>query len=111
MNIKKGQLYIVLETFRKVGATLYKNQTFEILDLDPDYDSIRVDMIVRDVMARPKDGAYADRWSLNSEIINKYCKLIVKPGNEKEETKEIIVKTLIKRYNKKEFKTILENTK
>lgn len=110
MNIEKGQPYIVLETFKELGATLYENQTFEILSIADDRDSIRIDMIIKDVKARPKNGVSSNKWSLNSKIINKYCELITKP-EEKEETEKVVIKVPIQRYNKKEFKIQLENTK
>ncbi len=104
MKIKKGQLYIVLKDFKKVGATLYKNQTFEIIDTY-DVDSLRVKMIVIDVIARPEIIRHSGVWSLNKGIINKYCEIILRP----EDTEETIVKVPIKRYDKKEFKAELKN--
>lgn len=108
MEIKKGQQYIVLEDFKKLGAKLYKNQTFEVHEVFK--DTVRVTMIATDVLASPKDEIGSNTWTLKSNHIIEYCEQIIAAellSELKEEEKEVPVK----RYGKKEFKTMLENLK
>lgn len=96
MEIEKGQEYLVLEKFNDCGAFLEKNQTMVIEEVKSD-TQIYVDVL-----------SSVNEWVLKGKSIRDNCALL--PGTVKlapKETKE--EKDQIKRYNKKEFKTMLKD--
>ena len=102
MEVEIDQIYIVNESFKELGASLYKNQTFKVTGgVD---NNIHVTMIVTDVDACPPEAMNFVQWSLTSEIITEYCELIVLDIEPKKE-----VKIPVKRYTKEEFKLLLKN--
>lgn len=98
MGPEEGQKYTVLRDFEDSGALLKENETIIITTI-----KIKEDRIFIDVLDSYKS------WVLHEQSINENCVLVL-PVNTKlvpEETRE--EKIQIKRYSKKEFKTMLKN--
>ena len=98
METREGQKYVVLRDFKDSGAQLKKNETIIITGIDK--SSIYVNVIDT-----------TKSWVLNEKPILANCSLLL-PESVRPAPKEIKKeKVKIKRHNKEEFKTMLENLK